>query len=451
MKAALYIRVSTEDQVEGFSLSAQKDALTDYCTKNNIQIYDIYSDEGISGQKENRPEFQRMIKDAEQKFFNIILVHKYDRFARKIELSQKVKTRLKKSNVNVISITEPIEDSPMGFFISGLHELLAEYYIRNLSQEVKKGMVERAKQGLHNGSVPYGFKIDNDGNMVIKKEQAIIVKKIFEMYNNGYGSVQISIWLQENKVPTAIPGARWNHHAILYILKNPKYVGYIKYAGEIYQGSHERIVDNETFELAQKFLKERLVKRSPVGKNMRKFTFLGLLRCGVCERNMSVSFSTNPKGRKYYYYACLSAHSRERRSCTNKQRHSTLKLEKEIMKHLEELLKIQTPLKSKKVDTNIIKEHQLKRFNEELSRAEAAYLAGVDDLLTYAKNKKNIKEKIRNISKETSEAKTDIKKELSNALEEFKNSKTPSEKRIILSRCIESITIWSDRINIDFK
>ncbi|MDP4121019.1 MAG: recombinase family protein, partial [Bacillota bacterium] len=88
MKAALYVRVSTMEQAEeGFSIPAQIKQLQEYCKKNNVEIFTVYADEGISGQKENRPAFQKMIKDAEKGLFNIILVHKYDRFARNTELS----------------------------------------------------------------------------------------------------------------------------------------------------------------------------------------------------------------------------------------------------------------------------------------------------------------------------------------------------------------------------
>lgn len=163
MKAALYVRVSTEEQAEeGFSIDAQINQLTEYCNKNNIEIYKPYVDEVSAkySDEKKRKYFEQMLRDAENKLFNLIVVHKYDRFARNVELSKRVKRQLKDGGVNVISMSEPIEDSPIGFFQEGILELLAEYYIRNLSQEVKKGMRERVKQGMHNGSVPYGYKIE---------------------------------------------------------------------------------------------------------------------------------------------------------------------------------------------------------------------------------------------------------------------------------------------------
>ena len=449
MKAALYIRVSTEEQVEGFSLQAQRDTLTDYCKKNSIDVFDIYSDEGISGQKENRPQFQRMLTDAGNRMFNIILVHKYDRFARKVELSQRIRNQLKKSNVNVISITEPIEDSPMGFFVSGLHELLAEYYVRNLSQEVQKGMRKRVSQGLHNGSVPYGYMIDKiTGGMIINDEQALIVKKIFEMYNDGYGSVQIANWLNDNEISSAIPGAHWNHYAILYILKNVKYIGYIKHAGEIYQGTHTPIIDRGTFDLAQRYLTDRYIPREPKGKNATKYMLLGLLRCGVCGKRMIIDVSqrySKDRSKKayYYYYVCTGNKHRETiNRCTHGNRYPVETTECEIIIYMKDLLKVQTPLEDfNRVNTDLIRTTQIKKYEDELARAEAAYLAGVDDLVTYAKNKKTIENKISAV-KTIPESKNDIKERLTNALDELEQEQSPCKKRLILSSCIGSIFIY---------
>lgn len=459
MKAALYIRVSTEDQVDGFSLSAQRDTLKDYCKRENIDIYDVYADEGVSGQKENRPEFQRMLGDAEKKFFNIILVHKYDRFARKVELSQRIKTQLKKSSINVISITEPIEDSPMGFFVSGLHELLAEYYVRNLSQEVQKGMRKRVSQGLHNGSVPYGYRIDKlTRDMVLNDEQALIVRKIFEMYNDGYGSVLIANWLNDNNISSAIPGAYWNHYAILYILKNVKYIGYIKHAGEVYKGVHDPVISKEAFDLAQRYLADRCIPRAPRGKNTLKYTLIGLLRCGICKKRMIIDvsqrYSKDRSNKSYYYYYTCGDNKRRDcvDPCTHKKRYPVDVFEEEVIKYLEDLLEQQAPLETNNnVDIDLIKSTQLKKLEDDLMKAKAAYYAGVFDLVTFADEKKTIENKIFAIKTTATKKRTDVKEHLTSALEELNSEKNPSKRRLILSRCIDSIYIYPDgKLKIDF-
>jgi site-specific DNA recombinase len=462
MKAALYVRVSTDDQAEeGYSIDAQKNQLTDYCKKNDINIYKIYSDEGISGQKENRPQFQEMIKDAKAKLFNIILVHKYDRFARKVELSQRIKGQLSKCGVNVISITEPIEDSPMGFFVSGLHELLAEYYVKNLAQEVKKGMRERVRQGQHNGSVPYGYKIDKTtGNMIINKQQANVIKKIFEMYNNGNGTCKISRWLQENGIEPAISGSVWNHYAVLYILQNVKYIGYIKHAGEVYKGLHEPIIDNETFELAQKYRKDRLLPREPIGKNEARFMLVGLARCGICGKKMLIYIKAQHpwgKGIKtyYHYYVCSGSRMHENLlRCSHKNYYPAEQTENAIIEKLRNFLKSNEHIYKTKNDDAYLFKAQIDKIEEELSRAKAAYLANVFSLEEYAKEKTKHETQLNIVKSnlEKNKSNKDIKNEIKNALEEIENEQDPSKKRLILRRYIDVIKIYPNgKINIIFN
>ncbi len=330
MKSALYVRVSTEEQaVEGFSIPAQTKQLSEYCEKNSIEVYKIYADEGVSGQKENRPQFQLMIKDACNKMFDVILVHKFDRFARKVELSQRIKLQLKAAGVNVISITEPIENSPIGFFQEGILELLAEYYVRNLSQETKKGHVERASQGLHNGSVPYGYVIDHSSPalMSINDDQADIVRLVFDLYiNKGYGSTKIARILNESNIPSAIK-VQWAFFTVNYILNNPKYAGYIMYDGKLYEGKHEPIVSKESFDLVKKYQKDRTWKREYRGKNFELFTMLGLLKCGYCGKVMRIHNYT----KNHYGYVCNnSTHTDRLDRCTHGEHYRAEKLESAI-------------------------------------------------------------------------------------------------------------------------
>lgn len=446
MKAALYVRVSTDAQAEeGFSIQAQLTFLKEYCNKNLIEIYSIYSDEGISGQTEKRPQFQRMIKDAGNKAFNIILVHKYDRFARKVELSQRIKTQLSKSGVNVISITEPIEDSPMGFFVSGLHELMAEYYVKNLSQEVKKGMRERVKQGLSNGSVPYGYKTEN-GIMTINEEQAAVIRKIFEMYNDGNGSSKISQWLDDNGIPSAVPGARWNHYAVLYILRNVKYIGYIKHAGEVYQGLHEPIIDKETFDLAQGNRKDRLVPREPKGKNESKFALLGLLRCGVCGYKMIIHTSNERHGKKgtkqYKYYVCSRSKVHENyNKCTHSKFYPAATTEKQVMEEaLTFLEQIKAgSMRSKSDDTlNLSK---IKMLETEVEQSDLAFRRKVYSLEKYVLIKETNEHKIEELKKAISEKTAIPEAEINFAIDELKTEKSPAKKRLVLQRYIKEIRL----------
>lgn len=459
MKAALYTRVSTEDQAtEGFSLSAQLNELRKYCSINNIEIHKVYSDEGISGQKENRPEFQKMISDAEKKLFNVILVHKYDRFARKVELSQRIKNKLKTTGINVISITEPIEDSPMGFFVSGLHDLLAEYYVKNLALESKKGHIERASQGYHNGSVPYGYKRGEGKSIVFNEEQAAIVRKIYHLYNHeGYGCTKIAFWLNRQGISTAIPGGEWNHFTVNRILKNVKYIGKIEYDGKVYDGHHEPIISESEFDLVKKNLLDRTWKREYRGINFEKFLLLGITWCGECGHVFSLqNYYTKGRTRKAYYKCNNNVHCGK---CTHHKIYRVEKLENHIISTLEKYMtgELQDINFVKEQNISSIYENRKARIEQELERAKSAYLENVFSLDEYKtiRNKAEIelKEIEKNEIQEQNEEnnKQLIRNKIKTAWDAFINEKNIPEKRAILKQFVSKITVRPDEIRIIFK
>ncbi len=465
MKAALYVRVSTEEQAEeGFSISAQINQLTEYCKRQNIEIHNAYVDEGVSAKysdEKKRPQFEQMLKDAEKKLFNIIVVHKYDRFARNVELSQKVKRQLKKSGVQVISMSEPIEDSPIGFFQEGILELLAEYYIRNLAQESKKGHVERASQGLHNGSVPYGYKVDHsvESQMTINPEQAKIVKLIYDMYvNQGYGSTKISRILNETCIPSST-GGQWVHYQVNHILQNYKYIGKIQYDGKVYDGKHKPIIDEKTFELAQRFRKERTWPREYRGINFSKFVFLGLLRCGECGKAISIINSERSKTERKankHYYMCSSAHHYDTiYKCEFKKSFNVEKTEAYLTKYIKEVMNgtvSDVLIEKKSEDINIVSERN-KNLKSKLERAKQAYLSGIFSLSEYKEEKQKIEKELLEIKSIPKDNKNDIVKlrtKIKNAWDRYEKTESIPEKKAILKEFIREIRIYKDRYEISF-
>ena len=181
---ACYIRVSTEEQTE-FSPDAQVRAIKEYAKRHDIILTKehIYIDEGISGRRaEKRPAFQLMVATAKSKPkpFDVILVHKFDRFARSREDSVVYKSLLKKeAGVRVVSITEHLEDDKFSVILEAMLEAMAEYYSLNLSEEVKKGMTEKAERGGYQTTPPFGYTMESK-KLVIAEEEARIIKLIFQ-------------------------------------------------------------------------------------------------------------------------------------------------------------------------------------------------------------------------------------------------------------------------------
>src|SRR3989338_10305774 len=210
MKVALYARVSGDQQAEkNNSIPSQLRLLHEYADKHNMMIHEEYVDEGESALSVNRPAFLEMISETKKQFppFQAILVWKLSRFARNRQDSILYKSLLKKRGVDVLSISEPIDDTPQGQLMEGMIEVIDEFYSAVLAQETLRGMVENALKGYRNGGHPvYGYKnvriFDDRNNPKTKYEvnetEAKIVRLIFELYAKGNGLKNIAMYLNKH-------------------------------------------------------------------------------------------------------------------------------------------------------------------------------------------------------------------------------------------------------------
>ena len=171
MKAASYCRYSSDNQREE-SIQAQSRAIKEYANKEKIQIVKIYTDEARSATTDNRPGFLQMIKDSEMRIFDLVLVHKLDRFARNRYDSAFYKRELKQNGVKLKSVLENLDDSPESIILESVLEGMNEYYSANLSREVMKGMKETALQCKHTGGKPpLGYDVAKDKTYVINEQE----------------------------------------------------------------------------------------------------------------------------------------------------------------------------------------------------------------------------------------------------------------------------------------
>ena len=300
-RGACYIRVSTNDQTE-FSPEAQLKAIRKYAENNDILLDDdyIFIDEGISGRKaDKRPAFQDMIKVAKSKpkKFDVILVHKFDRFARSREDSVVYKSLLKKEcNIKVVSITESIEDDKFSVILEAMLEAMAEYYSLNLSDEVKKGMTEKASRGQYQSSPPFGYKMEN-GVLSIVEDETNIVKIIFEKFvSKEMNKLQVAKYINDLGYRTH-RGNKFENRTIEYILANPVYIGYARWTptqklkrGEVTEDTiikkseHAPIISEELFKQANELLqKNKQINRKYFKSNTSNLHWLnGLVRCKLC-------------------------------------------------------------------------------------------------------------------------------------------------------------------------
>lgn len=416
-RAAAYIRVSTDEQTE-FSPDAQLKAIQNYCKSNEL-ILDkeyVYIDEGISGRKaDKRPAFQEMIKHAKKKEFDVILVHKFDRFARSREDSVVYKSLLKKEcGIKVVSITESIEDDKFSVILEAMLEAMAEYYSLNLSDEVKKGMTEKALRGGWQTYAPFGYKIV-DKKLEIVDEQASAIRMVFNDFINGEGYLHIAKKLNNLGYRTRF-GNKFENRNIEYILNNPAYKGYARWTptGKVRRKSspdtilvksdHEAIIDEKTFDEVQEMIKERkeLHRKYYKGTNPSQNHWLsGLVRCKTCGHTL-----VRCPGE------ALICNGYSKGTCPTSQRVKRELLETAILEQIKIDFTKNISLKnrfkvSSKGDINVILS-QLAKLPEKEARAKEAYINGVDTLEEYKANKENIENQ---------------RKLLENNLKEFKEPK----------------------------
>lgn len=394
MRAALYIRVSTDDQTE-YSPTAQKKAMLEYAHKNGYTVLKehVYSDEGISGRSaKSRPAFMKMIKDAKtKKPFDVILVHKYDRFARSREDSVIYKSLLKKEcGIRVISITEQIEDDKFSVILESMLEAMAEYYSLNLSDEVLKGMYERAQRGGYQARAPIGYKMKNK-MLIIDDQKKDTIKYIFDAYERGTNISDIADYLNKIGVTTKT-GLPFKKRSIEYILNNPIYAGFISFNSKkkgsiIVPGIHEKIIDEKLFfSVKEKLLNDKhLLTRS---STQHKHFLSGFLYCSTCGSPLVYNNAKCP------FFQC-SQYKKGNCSSHYITAHS---IESAVLNELMNIFSYTTgPYESKNTSASLY-ENELIKAKSALKRAQTAYLNGIDTLSQYEANKTELTEKIESLN-----------------------------------------------------
>lgn len=307
-KVAIYIRVSTQEQVkEGYSIEAQTERLTAYCKAKSWAIYDVYTDPGFSGSNTQRPALQRLFSDIDAGRVDCVLVYKLDRLSR----SQKdtlymIEDVFLSHGVDFVSMQENFDTSTsFGRAMIGILSVFAQLEREQIRERVTMGRAERAKAGLWHGGGwrPYGYNY-TDGHLSVNPAEAVMVRDVFDLFLKKTPITAISAIINERY------GRSLGHSAIRSMLEMKLYLGLISWEGKIYPGEHDAIIDDVTFRRAQVLLSDR--HRIAASKPFPfKSTHLltGLLRCANCGASYLVkgTYSGHAPNRKYRpYYYCYS-------------------------------------------------------------------------------------------------------------------------------------------------
>ncbi len=334
MKAAIYARVSSDRQDIDLSITSQLKALREYASRNDHTVVKEYIDEAESGRSIDRPGFQSMIAAARQKNtpFEAILVWKLSRFARNREDSIIYKSLLRKHGVQVISINEPVEDTPSGKLLEGIIEVIDEFYSANLSQDVLRGQRENASRGFYNGGrPPYGYvrvKVKDSATLRTKLEPdpktEPITQRIFRECLTGKGLKAIARSLNGDGISSRT-GKKWGATSIEKILHNEAYTGTMVWgrraktagrAGNTFipvrvNGAWPALIDQVTFSQVQARLAARAAQVIHPREVDSPYLLSGIMRGGVCGAAMVGQGS----GHRYRYYMCGNARRKGREVC----------------------------------------------------------------------------------------------------------------------------------------
>ena len=408
MKCVLYPRVSTEMQVDGFSLDGQRSSLKRFADREEMTVVDIYEDAGKSGKSiEGRPAFKKMLSDIENGLqIDYILMYKLSRFGRNAADILNSLEFIQSYGINLICIEEGIDSSQAsGKLLISVLSAVAEIERENIIEQTMNGRKEKARQGGWNGGfAPYGYYL-KDKNLFIQEEEAEVIRIIYDKFANtemGYGGVAQYLNLQGIKKIQRQNGklSEWSGHLVRQILDNPVYCGKIAFGRRakekvkgtknqyrqawqeeyiVADGKHEAIISEELWnKVREKRIETGIKQPSKVGKD-RSHLLTGLLRCPVCGGPMYTNKHawTNKDGtyKEVYYYVCSLNRMVRGKSCTYKAMLKKTEIEPLVIASIKELVSNKTFAKEVKsrigtqIDTTTI-DREIKNYESKLREVD---------------------------------------------------------------------------------
>ena len=453
--AVIYARYSSDSQSEQ-SIDGQLRVCNEYAKNNDIIIVNTYIDRAMTGTNDNRPDFQRMLKDSKRKEWDYVLVYKFDRFSRnKLETGIHKKT-LKDNGVKLISATEYIPDSPEAIILESMLEGYAEYYSAELSQKVKRGLKEsRIKGNFTGGHVPYGFKVENH-KVIIEEAEAEVIRYIFKEYMSGRFAKDIAKDLERKGVYRN--GQRITTSYIYKILQNEKYSGIYRYNNEIFTNIYPQIIPTDIFEK----IRTKTIKNKHGGNSVNiNYLLRQKLICGYCGEKMNAETGTSRLGEVKRYYKCFT---KKRGNHCEKQQVRKDVLEKYVLDNIKKyltnkdnlnyiadtLLKLQSErLKANVVLMNLLRE---KKQTENAIQNILTAIENGGTSGTVMKRMRELEERNENLEREIiiEKSKSDIKLTKEMIIDYFKESLC-LEPQMLISVLVKEIVVFNDKVIITYN
>lgn len=404
LRAALYVRVSTEEQVlHGYSIEAQRQALTEYAQKNNLHIVDYYVDEGQSARKSynKRKEFLRLLDDVKAGNLDIIVFIKLDRWFRSIRDYYKIQDILEKHNVNWRTIHENYDTSTAsGRLHINIMLSVAQDEADRTSERIKFVFANKVQSGqVITGNMAFGYRIENK-KLIIDPKDAEIVKDVFGYYLLRQSKYATITYIKEKY------GVTLHHNSLSRMLTKRIYLG--EYRGEI--NYCEAIIERNVFEAAQEIIKSNI----RTGKTQMIYIYTGLLRCPVCGRNLASAKTKTSEHVYNVHYRCNGRY--QDRTCTFSRMIGEKKLDAFLLANIEQQIKnyiVEYEIKCKSISKPRSTDRE--KLLKKLEKLKDLYLDDLINKETYKQDYEVLTTKINALNeKKISPIKVDI-----NALQSF--------------------------------
>lgn len=470
--AAVYIRVSTEDQArEGFSLGEQKEKLLQLCSFKGYEVFKVYEDAGISAKDmEHRPAFQEMLSDMKKGKINYIVAYKLDRVTRSVRDLEELISVLEQYNCFLVCDRDDVNTSTAnGRFFVRMLTVLSQLEIEIVSERTKFGLNGAIKSGHLPGVLPLGYKKDSNKKTIIDETTKPVIERIFKMYLEGKSFQQISNIFNEEEL---LNPKKWKDTTIQKIIDN-----------KIYMGDYEqfkRIAKNKQIEpVVYMNVVEPIISRAmweecqhQKEKNQRTYTrdrvylFFQKIQCPTCGRIMKCKGSGGKK-KKYMYYNCEKCHLNFREDKIEELLsnfiYDLVEYDMAVKKYFLPILADHKPTKTDDLDKEI---KQLERQKE---RIKKAYMSGIVEMDDFSEDYKLIEDKLEILKQKKNEildldnitfspqqlmADRDIEREtmirldtLNSIVKTTWKNKSKEEKQELISKLVESIIITKDSKN----
>lgn len=300
--AVIYARYSSHAQKDA-SIEQQVEECTKYAEENNLKIVEIYSDRAVTGRTDCRPNFQRMMKDAEKRKFANVIAWKSNRIGRDMLQSMINEAKLDGLGIRVLYTEENFDDTAAGRFALRSMMNVNQFYSENMAEDIKRGLYDNAVNcKITNGQLPFGYKKGDDGRYALDEPKDAIVREIFSRVACGDPYVDIAADLNRRGIKTS-RGSVWNRSSFHSITSNERYTGVYIYGDIRIDGGVPQIIDRDLFLRVQEVLK---TKKNPIGRHHTNGDYLltGKLYCGHCKSPMFGVSGTGRSGQLHHYYIC---------------------------------------------------------------------------------------------------------------------------------------------------